>query len=208
MTIFNEVRLKKISILWCAILIVQAAMADTLEDDLAKKSNACAACHGERGVSNQPQWPNLAGQYATYLLKQLQDYKQGTTRQNAVMKAQVANLSEQDMQKLAVFYSKLPYAEGSTPTAYLNRGQQLYRGGDFAKHITACIACHGPKGTGNGEAGFPVLSGQEPQYTIQQLQAFKDNTRRNDLNSIMRDISAKMNEEDMKAVAYYIAGLH
>ena len=84
----------------------------------------------------------------------------------------------------------------------------MYRGGDFNKHITACIACHGPKGTGNAQAGFPSISGQHAAYTIQQLQDFKEGKRKNDLNSIMRDISARMSIEDMEAVANYIAGLY
>lgn len=171
------------------------------------KSTVCAACHGPKGISTNPQWPDLAGQHEPYLLKQLLDFKK-PTRNSVVMTPLVANLSEQDMRDLAAFYSDQPLNKGSTPKKYLSRGEQLYRGGDFDQHITACIACHGPKGTGNAEAGFPVLSGQQPMYTMQQLQAFKDNKRSNDLNSIMRDISKRMNAEDMEAVAYYISGLH
>jgi cytochrome c553 len=172
-----------------------------------EKSTVCAACHGTKGVSINPQWPSLAGQHAGYLIKQLLDFKR-PTRPSAVMTPLVANLTEQDMQDIAAFYNNQTLPEGSTPKKYLSRGEQLYRGGDFNLHITACIACHGPKGTGNSEAGFPVLSGQQPLYTIQQLQAFKDNKRSNDLNSIMRDISYRMRAEDMEAVAYYISGLH
>ncbi|KTC86996.1 c-type cytochrome [Legionella brunensis] len=173
-----------------------------------EKAGVCAACHGQKGVSLNPIWPNLAGQHASYLLKQLQDYKKGTTRNAPEMTAIVASLNETDMADLAAFYSKQPLPEGITPEKYLKRGEQLYRGGDFDKHITACIACHGPKGTGNSQAGFPVLSGQHAPYTIQQLQAFKDKKRSNDLNSIMRDISSRMSQEDMEAVAYYMQGLH
>jgi cytochrome c553 len=172
-----------------------------------EKSTVCAACHGPTGVSTNPIWPNLAGQYADYLYKQLIDFK-GKNRQSAVMTPLVANLSEQDMEDLAAFYATQPIPEGKTPRKYLKRGQELYRGGDFNQHITACIACHGPKGTGNAQAGFPVLSGQHAAYTIQQLQLFKDKKRSNDLNSIMHDISGRMSQEDMEAVAHYITGLY
>lgn len=64
------------------------------------------------------------------------------------------------------------------------------------------------KGSGNAQAGFPLLSGQHAAYTIMQLQAFKDGKRTNDLNQIMQDISSKMSPEDMEAVAYYIQGLY
>ena len=173
-----------------------------------EKSIVCAACHGQEGVSINPIWPNLAGQHAGYLVKQLNDFKNNITRSAPTMLPMVANLNEQDMEDLALFYESQKTHSGSTPKKYLNRGEQLYRGGDFSKHITACIACHGPKGTGNGQAGFPSLSGQNAAYTILQLQYFKTLKRKNDLNAIMRDISARMSIEDMEAVANYVAGLH
>lgn len=185
-----------------------ATFAASSEPNRSVKQTLCIACHGQKGISPNPEWPNLAGQHASYLLKQLQDIKLGKTRNAPTMLAIVASLSNEDMIELADFYAKLPVAQDKTPLNYLQRGEQLYRGGDFAKHITACIACHGPKGTGNGQAGFPVLSGQHALYTIQQLRAFKDKTRSNDLNSIMRDISGHMDEDDMKAVAYYLQGLY
>lgn len=172
------------------------------------KSATCAACHGAKGVSSNPSFPSLAGQHASYFLKQLNDFKQGGTRPNAVMAPLVEGLSQQDKEDLAAYYASLPLPEGFTPKKDLHRGELLYRGGDFEKHISACIACHGPQGTGNAEAGFPVLSGQQPGYTVLQLEQFKDKKRQNDLNSIMQDISARMSPEDMNAVAHYIAGLH
>lgn len=173
-----------------------------------EKSKVCAACHGPNGISTNPTWPNLAGQHLQYLTKQLNDFKQKAVRNSAIMTPLVANLSEQDISDLSVFYSKQKLGEGSTPEKYLSRGEQLYRGGDMDKHITACIACHGPKGTGNAQAGFPVLSGQHAAYTITQLQEFKTKKRSNDLNSIMQDISSRMSTEDMEAVANYICGLY
>lgn len=173
-----------------------------------QKSATCVACHGEKGVSSNPAWPNLAGQHADYIVKQLQDYKEGKKRSDPNMDSIVADLSEQDMEDLAAFYSVQPLAEGSVPEQYRARGEQLYRGGDFKAHITACIACHGPRGLGNAQAGFPLLSGQHALYSQKQMEAFKDKKRRNDLNHIMQDISARMSQEDMEAVAYYIQGLY
>lgn len=173
-----------------------------------EKAALCMACHGPQGNSTNPDWPNIAGQHSTYLNKQLQDFKQGKSRTAPTMAAIVANLSNEDMAELANYYAKLPVAEASVPEKYLKRGEELYRGGDLNKHITACIACHGPKGTGNAEAGFPLLSGQHAPYTILQLQAFKDKTRHNDLNGIMHDISSRMDPDDMQAVAWYIQGLY
>ncbi len=173
-----------------------------------EKSVVCAACHGPNGVSANSEWPSLAGQHASYLAKQLHDFKQHTNREAATMTPMVTHLNQQDIADIAIFYASLPIPKNSVAKKYISRGEQLYRGGDFSKHITACIACHGPKGTGNAEAGFPVLSGQHANYSIQQLQAFKDNKRKNDLNSIMRDISKRMSRADIEAVANYVSGLH
>ncbi|HHT0593469.1 TPA: c-type cytochrome [Legionella anisa] len=173
-----------------------------------KKAVVCTSCHGQEGNSANPEWPNIAGQHPRYFIKQLQDMKNSDLRDAPTMKALVATLTEQDMDDLAVYYAKMPLAQGSTPEKFLKRGEQIYRGGDFAKRITACIACHGPKGTGNAQAGFPVLSGQHAAYTVLQLNAFKDGKRKNDLNHIMQDISSRMSQDDMEAVAHYIEGLH
>ncbi|AHE65745.1 c-type cytochrome [Legionella oakridgensis] len=199
--------MKKIAlavVLCCPILANAAGNYEAGE----KKSAICIACHGPKGISSNPAWPSIAGQHAAYLVKQLQDFKEGKNRNAATMTPIVANLNKQDMEDLAAFYSEQPLPELATTKKYLARGEQLYRGGDFRQHITACIACHGPQGKGNAQAGFPVLSGQQPIYTIQQLQAFKDHGRQNDLNAIMQDISMRMTKEDMDAVAHYVAGLH
>ncbi len=176
--------------------------------EASQTATVCAACHGPTGLSTSPIWPHLAGQHAAYLNKQLHDFKSNHGRTDPSMTPLVATLSDQDILELAQFYAAQPIPSGNTPKHHLSRGEQLYRGGDFTKHITACIACHGPQGTGNAEAGFPVLSGQQPAYTIQQLQAFKDKKRSNDLNAIMRDISARMSTKDMEAVAHYVSGLY
>ncbi|MDP1603511.1 MAG: c-type cytochrome [Legionella sp.] len=193
-----------IATLVCSFAVGAADIATTAPE----KAALCVACHGPKGNSTNPEWPNIAGQHSAYLNKQLHDFKEAKTRNVPVMTAIVAGLTNEEMLELSDFYSKEPLAEGSMPAKYLKRGEELYRGGDLDKHISACIACHGPKGTGNAQAGFPVLSGQHALYTIQQLKAFKDKARRNDLNEIMHDISIRMAPEDMEAVAYYIQGLH
>lgn len=194
-----------LTVLLCAPLMIYAQenVAET-----ANKAVVCTACHGPEGNSSNPEWPNLAGQHPKYFIKQLNDMQNSSLRDAPTMKALVAALSAQDMDDLAAYYAKMPLAKGSTPKEFVLRGEQLYRGGDFAKRITACIACHGPQGTGNGQAGFPVLSGQHAAYTVLQLLAFKNGNRKNDLNHIMQDISSRMSQEDMEAVAHYIEGLH
>ena len=173
-----------------------------------EKAAMCAGCHGVQGISSNPDWPNLAGQHAPYLEKQMHDYKNATLRHAAIMTPLVSALSDEDIHDLADFYAHLSALKDTPLATDSTRGETLYRRGDLKKHITACIACHGPTGAGNAQAGFPLLIGQQPGYTVQQLQAFKDKSRQNDLHSIMRDISSHMSTDDMEAVAHYLAGSH
>ena len=171
----------------------------------------CTACHGVDGISNNPDWPHLNGQHYSYLLKQLQDLKQGTTRTSALMTPIIANLSNQDLQDLAKYYAKqlaVPYKKNKNIKENNTRGEELYRYGDHKLHIPACMTCHGPTGIGNSQAGFPKISGQNKAYTIQQLTAFKNHQRHNDLNSIMQEISSRMTEADFDAIAKYLEKLH
>ncbi|MDX1655065.1 MAG: cytochrome c [Candidatus Competibacteraceae bacterium] len=71
------------------------------------KSNTCVACHGANGISNNPLWPNLAGQKDQYMVKQLKAFKSGE-RQDPLMGPMAAPLSEQDMEDLSAYYSSLP----------------------------------------------------------------------------------------------------
>ena len=174
-----------------------------------EKSLTCAACHGPdgNGVEAIPTQPRLAGQSAEYLEKQLRDYQSGQ-RESAIMAPMVATLSEADISDLAAYYASLKGTVGSTAEKYVNAGQTLYRAGNAGNGLAACMACHGPSGKGNPAAKYPSLTGQYATYTATQLKAFKTATRGNDLNGVMRDIAAKMTNDDIEAVASYIEGLH
>lgn len=172
------------------------------------KAQACAACHGANGNSTVANFPKLAGQSAGYIVKQLADFKKGQTRSNPIMAGQVANLSEQDMEDLGAYYAKQSASMGQADEKLAAFGEKLYRGGNKEKGLTACIACHGPTGTGNPAAKFPLLSGQHTDYLVKSLKDFRDGNRSNDPNGMMRDIAGKMSDNEIMAVASYISGLH
>jgi cytochrome c553 len=172
-----------------------------------QKATLCAACHGPAGRSSNPIWPNLAGQNERYLLKQLKDFKT-KARQNALMEAQVVNLSDQDMADLAAYLSKQKPSEGTALPASLSSGQRIYRGGNLQTGVPACMGCHGPSGAGNALAAFPMLSGQHAPYAIVQLKAFKAGERSNDGDSkTMRGAVQNMSDAEIQAVAEYMSGL-
>lgn len=173
-------------------------------------STTCATCHGADGKAIAPNYPNLAGQSASYIYNSLVAFKQGPTgaRNNAIMMGMASPLSEQDMADLAAFYSSLPATHGQADPALVARGEKIYRGGIPEAKVPACSGCHQPDGAGNTLAGFPALSGQNPDYVVAQLQAFREGQRGGGYNGMMHGVSQGMTTDDMKAVASYISGLH
>jgi cytochrome c553 len=170
-------------------------------------SQTCAVCHSIDGNSINPAWPKLAGQHAGYIVKQLQDFKEGK-RVNAQMTAMVAPLSEQDMTDLAAYFTSQKAKSGSAKPELIESGQRIYRAGDSQAGIPACMACHGPAGAGNPGALYPSLAGQHAEYTAIQLKAFKSEERNNDANNVMRSIAGPMTNAQIEAVSEYIQGLH
>ena len=169
-------------------------------------SGACAACHGADGNSVNPEWPRLAGQGEAYLYKQLTDYKEGR-REDPLMAGQVANLSEQDMRDLAAYFASQTASTGTADEAMVELGGAIYRGGNAATGVAACIACHGPAGDGNPAAMFPRVASQHAQYNANQLRQFRDSSRANDAGRMMRNIARRMTDEEIQAVSEFMAGL-
>ncbi|MFT6897233.1 MAG: cytochrome c553 [Paraglaciecola sp.] len=178
------------------------------------KSVACGACHGADGNSMIDMNPKLAGQHENYLVKQLAEFKLASQsggkegRNNAVMNGMAAALSQQDMQDIAAYFSSQTAKPGETPEDVVEAGSKLYRGGDLARGITACTACHGPRGNGTSLSGFPDISGQHPAYLKAQLLAFRAGQRANSLNGMMGDIAKRLTDGDIEILSQYLSGLH
>ncbi len=177
------------------------------------KASACAACHGADGNATIPNYPKLAGQHASYLVKQLMAFKNGQ-RKNGIMQGQVATLNEQDMADIAAFYAKQKVSVGAaSDEAKRTMGELVYRGGVETKGIAACMGCHGPNGIGNLPANFPSLTGQNEAYTAQALKDFRAGDNRgfddkDDTGKMMHGVAKNMSDAEIEAVAHYIAGLH
>lgn len=179
--------------------------------DLAKAkeiaSNVCVACHGADGNSMIPAYPILAGQGADYITKQLGNFKT-MVRNNPIMFGMSATLSDEDMKSLGVYFSQQPRTVAVAPRdeAVVAQGKKLWQRGDFERGVPACSGCHGPTGAGL-PAMFPRLAGQHPDYTQAQLTIFRSGERANDPAKMMRMIAAKLSDEQMRAVADYMASV-
>jgi len=202
--------MKKSIVAALALLVVTStgsALAGNAEAGKTKAA-ACGGCHGMDGNSPIPMYPKLAGQNKAYIVKQVKDFKANDTRQNAIMLGMVAALSEEDAADIgAYFQSQTTASAAPFDESKLARGRELYKGGDLQKGIPACQGCHGPTGAGTAGVGYPRVGGQYTEYTLAQLKAFKDGSRSNDAKSLMRSIVEKMSEDDMVAVANYMASI-
>lgn len=181
----------------------------------ATKTAVCSSCHGPNGNSANPEWPRLAGQSAVYVAEQLKLFK-STVRNNPVMMPMASALSDKDIDDIAVYYeAQTPQGLEADPS-YWKAGEMLYRRGDRAREIPACIACHGPGGRGNPAAGYPALRAQQSVYVMKQLKDYASGARypgaRNPAQAsrngaMMLTIAKRLTPEDIRNVASYVQGL-
>ena len=170
---------------------------------------ACASCHGMEGAGNSAAgYPVLAQVPPAYFTKQIADFTSGT-RSHTVMTPIAKAMTPQDAEAAANFYSSLPRPQPpATPTdaAVVARGENLALNGAWDRGLPACFKCHATGGVGVGPS-FPPLAGQHAGYTVSQLQAWKTGTRTNDPLLLMKTVAEKLSDEDMRAVAAYLATL-
>jgi cytochrome c553 len=172
--------------------------------DNARGLPACASCHGAGGNSTINTNPKLAGQVDTYIHKQLVDFTT-PNRNQPVMTTYAKMLSEDEKKNIAAYLATQQPKQGAARNKdTLELGRKIYRGGIADRGVAACASCHGATGSGI-PAQYPRLAGQHQDYTVAQLQAFKTGGRSN--SPQMSTLAKRLSDDEMKAVADYIAGL-
>jgi len=174
-------------------------------------SATCVACHQADGsgkhVEGGESWPRLAGLDAGYIAKQLHDFQNGD-RQNASMMPFANMLNDQQIVDVAAYYSQLEPTAGqggeNASEAVLKRGQQIAERGDWSEYVVSCKSCHGPGSIGAGES-FPGIAGQHAGYIKAQITAWQEGSRSNDPQNLMGAVAKRMSEEDIHAVAVWLA---
>jgi cytochrome c553 len=185
-----------------AIATNSASAAGSVETG-ATKAIVCQACHGANGNSTNPEWPSLAGVGADYIAEQLKNFKEGK-RTNPVMMPIAMPLSAGDMADLGAYFDSLTNTGLEADPSYWQAGEKLYRGGDSARAIPACMACHGH---GNEPAKFPALRGQQSVYVMKQLNDYASGARPTGPNGIMQTIAKRLSPDDIRNLASYLQGL-
>ena len=156
-------------------------------------ASGCSGCHGETGISMIPGMPNLVGLDPKYLVAATNAYK-GGQRKHELMKALVAGLSEADINNIALFYAAQKPGKAQTPAP------GIAQAGKAA--AAACVGCHGEGGVGTGSA--PSLAGQEAQYFVAAMRAYKDGAR---ADPMMKGPAAAVGDAALADLAAYYASL-
>ncbi len=151
------------------------------------QSIPCLACHGAEGISDYYLWPNIAGQSERYLVKQMRDFRDGA-RDDPWMSPMARNLSEQDIDDLAAYFSSLPAAAGE--------------GAAQPKKAKTCVACHNAQMTAANSL-WPKLAGQHKRYLVKQLQDYRAGRR---ADPTMTPLAKPLSDQDVEELAAYFAG--
>ena len=167
----------------------------------------CQECHGIDGISSDPKIPNHAGQYAAYLIKQLNNFQSGE-RKHEVMTIMAEDLTAIDMADIAAYFAsqKIMQSEGEGDNSVASN---LFVNGDKARDIPACASCHGEKGKGRvaDNVTYPVIGGQRRIYLRTQLVNWKLGERTNSPNGVMNKIAKQLSDDEIDALVNYISGL-
>jgi cytochrome c553 len=183
----------------CAVLLTQLALlvtnghAETIEE----KAQACAECHGQNGMPRDATTPIIWGQHEGYMYLQLRDYKRGT-RKDEQMTPVVDLLEREDMLALAKYFAEKKWPDLRQPSAPKEVAARALR----ANNSVGCTGCH--LGEYQGDATVPRLAGQSRAYLASSILAFRTRTRGN--NPGMSDLMIATSEEDLAALAEYLAG--
>ena len=187
------------------------------------KAAACAACHGADGNPSIPSYPRIAGQSERYTAHQMALIASGQRGGMAVaMVPFVQDLSPQDMRDIGAYFATQKSGAGLADDSliadgaykgmkFYEVGQQLYRGGDAARGIPACMACHGPNGAGNPGPAYPHVGGQHQDYVARRLQEYRAGTSTEKdpaLFNVMAQVTHSLTDQEIQALATYLQGLH
>lgn len=179
-------------------------------DDMAERTRACTACHGEQGRAGPDgYYPRLAGKPAGYLHNQLRNFAQGR-RHYELMARLVDPLTDAYLGEMAQYFAelKLPYpaptANNTIAPERLAKGQQLVMQGDAARGLPACTQCHGEQLMGV-QPHVPGLLGLPLDYLNAQLGAWQNTQRRAHAPDCMAEIVRRMPAQDLFAVSSWLA---
>jgi cytochrome c553 len=176
-------------------LFATSASALTYDEKLP----ACLSCHGEKGVSENPEVPSLAAMPAEFTLIQLFLFRQGT-RKIEIMNDLAKDMTDDDLRKFSDYFAKLPAPQpsgGAADPAIAARAQAV-----IAKNH--CNSCHLPNFAGQNQ--MPRLAGQREDYLLKALRDYKS-AQRPGYDATMDEVIRPVSDADIVDLAHYLARL-
>lgn len=171
----------------------------------------CSNCHGAKGVSTSPNFPNLAAQPAGYIEKQLHEFREpgrADPEGYQYMWGLSKHLTDDQIKGLAEYFSKQPAPPGNVDqvgTADMKaQGRKIFEQGIEAEAVPACFSCHGAHAEGNGE--FPRLAGQHADYLMKQLNVFQ-NTNQRPAGVMMMAVAHNLSAANIESIAVYLESM-
>jgi cytochrome c553 len=153
------------------------------------KTALCGGCHGSHGVSTDAATPSLAGQDPDYLIHSTKAYR--NARKHDAMQRAVAGLSDKDIENIAAFYA-------------IQKSKPAERGQTLVQELTdKCNRCHGV-GADNPAIALPNIRGQDKDYLIMALRAYRDDRRE---SSVMHKMSLPYGDSIIESLASFYASL-
>lgn len=179
-----------IHLVWLSFFTINLTFAESTPEEL---SSTCLGCHGVVSYNNiYPSYkvPMLGNQHKDYLVAALKAYRSGE-RAHPTMRAQAANLSDQDISKIADYFSSFR----------LDDSKQANSDVKMIEEANACVGCHGPDGN-SLVPSFPKIAGQYQDYLLHALKSYKNGNRN---NAIMNGIASTLSDEQMVILSKYYA---
>ncbi|MFH0259833.1 c-type cytochrome [Vibrio barjaei] len=195
--------IKRIIVGLAVTSLTHAALANNIME-------TCIDCHGSDGVGRENTIPNLRGQPKAYLEAQVLAFKSGN-RTSSFMEPIVHDVADDQLILAVDFYASIPVDtpetlqwRGDKWPADMPLGERIAYSGKWNSNVPACVSCHGPNGVGVAPS-FPMLLGQNKDYLVNQLNAWKNDQRPPGLLGTMVTISKALSEEEIEAVAEYFS---
>lgn len=186
-----------------SFLAAGAAFGDAADKAKSIVASNCAACHGIDGNSVVPTFPKLAGRHPEYIVRELNEFISGK-RKSDIMAPIAAALDPEDFKPLGAYFGSQKTTAGTVLDAKAaEAGRKLYLEGNEESGVPACEGCHGTDAQGGKR--FPRLAGQHREYLIEQIYNFRTNVR--SATRVMREVSSRMTDAEIKAVAEFLTGL-
>jgi cytochrome c553 len=185
-------------VIWYLDMSAPAYAADVAA--AKEKAEMCVGCHGENGISQTENIPSLAGQQDQFVQWQLVFFRSGA-RKSEQMQPIVEQISNEDIRNLGAYFASLTPPKGSAP----DDNPDLSKKGAQAAAGRRCASCH--TDTYAGTKAVARIAGQREEYLVKALHDYKSGVRSGGGGAAMADVAYPLSEEEITALAHYLAHL-